>query len=293
MGILIDSAHVDSTRLHLLPGLIVAGFGLGMTFAPLQTIAMRDVEPQDGRRRVRHHQHDAPARRGHRIGRRRRAAAVAAVDEARRRRTGADQRTAQGRRPAVAPRTVRPRVQGRRLGRARGHRATERARLGHSSAGAGAGPDRRRVEGDLRQWLHQRHAPVADPADQRHGPGRGVGAAGSPQAAQRRRRRPSRRHRRVWRRRSADALARRRTTAAGPTGTTPGLAGTAGVSRGRRRTWRRRRRRRSAAARRPRPPRPPAARTGSGAPSGRRVAGPRSGGRSARRAGSRCRGCRA
>jgi EmrB/QacA subfamily drug resistance transporter len=46
MGILIDSAHVDSTRLHLLPGLIVAGFGLGMTFAPLQTIAMRDVEPR-------------------------------------------------------------------------------------------------------------------------------------------------------------------------------------------------------------------------------------------------------
>lgn len=46
MGILIESAHIDSTRLHLLPGLIVAGFGLGMTFAPLQTIAMRDVEPR-------------------------------------------------------------------------------------------------------------------------------------------------------------------------------------------------------------------------------------------------------
>jgi EmrB/QacA subfamily drug resistance transporter len=46
MGILIASSHVGSTRLHLLPGLIVAGFGLGMTFAPLQTIAMRDVEPR-------------------------------------------------------------------------------------------------------------------------------------------------------------------------------------------------------------------------------------------------------
>jgi EmrB/QacA subfamily drug resistance transporter len=46
MGILIDSSHVGTTRLHLLPGLIVAGFGLGMTFAPLQTIAMRNIEPR-------------------------------------------------------------------------------------------------------------------------------------------------------------------------------------------------------------------------------------------------------
>jgi EmrB/QacA subfamily drug resistance transporter len=46
MGVLIASAHETSSRLHLLPGLIVAGFGLGMTFAPLQTIAMRDVEPR-------------------------------------------------------------------------------------------------------------------------------------------------------------------------------------------------------------------------------------------------------
>ena len=46
MGILIASSHVGTSRLHLLPGLIVAGFGLGMTFAPLQTIAMRDVEPR-------------------------------------------------------------------------------------------------------------------------------------------------------------------------------------------------------------------------------------------------------
>jgi len=46
MGVLIASAHVGSSRLHLLPGLIVAGVGLGMTFAPLQTIAMRNVEPR-------------------------------------------------------------------------------------------------------------------------------------------------------------------------------------------------------------------------------------------------------
>jgi EmrB/QacA subfamily drug resistance transporter len=46
MGILIASSHVGATRWHLLPGLIVAGFGLGMTFAPLQTIAMRDVQPR-------------------------------------------------------------------------------------------------------------------------------------------------------------------------------------------------------------------------------------------------------
>lgn len=46
MGILIASSHVDSSRWDLLPGLIVAGFGLGMTFAPLQTVAMRNVEPR-------------------------------------------------------------------------------------------------------------------------------------------------------------------------------------------------------------------------------------------------------
>ena len=46
MGILLASAHVDATRAHLLPGLIVAGFGLGMTFAPMQTIAMRNVDPR-------------------------------------------------------------------------------------------------------------------------------------------------------------------------------------------------------------------------------------------------------
>jgi EmrB/QacA subfamily drug resistance transporter len=46
MGILIASSHEHTTRWHLLPGLAVAGVGLGMTFAPLQTIAMLNVEPR-------------------------------------------------------------------------------------------------------------------------------------------------------------------------------------------------------------------------------------------------------
>ncbi|MBB5782432.1 MFS transporter [Nonomuraea jabiensis] len=46
MGVLIASSQVDTSRLDLLPGLIVAGFGLGMTFAPMQTVAMRNVEPR-------------------------------------------------------------------------------------------------------------------------------------------------------------------------------------------------------------------------------------------------------
>jgi EmrB/QacA subfamily drug resistance transporter len=46
LSIVLASAHPDSTRWHLLPGLLVAGFGLGMTFAPLQTIAMLNVAPR-------------------------------------------------------------------------------------------------------------------------------------------------------------------------------------------------------------------------------------------------------
>ncbi len=46
MAIVIASAHPDITRLHLLPGLLVAGFGMGMTFAPMQTVAMRQIEPR-------------------------------------------------------------------------------------------------------------------------------------------------------------------------------------------------------------------------------------------------------
>src|SRR5204862_3105091 len=46
MGILIASSHLGVSRWHLLPGLVVAGFGMGMTFAPLQTVAMLNVEPR-------------------------------------------------------------------------------------------------------------------------------------------------------------------------------------------------------------------------------------------------------
>ena len=46
MGILIASSHLNTTRCHLLPGLIVAGCGMGLTFAPLQTVAMLNVKPQ-------------------------------------------------------------------------------------------------------------------------------------------------------------------------------------------------------------------------------------------------------
>ncbi|HET6213970.1 MAG TPA: DHA2 family efflux MFS transporter permease subunit, partial [Micromonosporaceae bacterium] len=46
MGIVIATAHVDTTRLELLPGLLVAGTGMGLTFAPMQTVAMRNIQPQ-------------------------------------------------------------------------------------------------------------------------------------------------------------------------------------------------------------------------------------------------------
>ncbi|HSR25380.1 MAG TPA: DHA2 family efflux MFS transporter permease subunit [Candidatus Eisenbacteria bacterium] len=39
-------AGIDSTWLTFLPGLVVAGVGLGCTFAPLATVAMRNVRPQ-------------------------------------------------------------------------------------------------------------------------------------------------------------------------------------------------------------------------------------------------------
>jgi len=46
LSILVSSAHVDSNRDDLIPGLLIAGLGLGCTFAPLQTIAMRNIKPQ-------------------------------------------------------------------------------------------------------------------------------------------------------------------------------------------------------------------------------------------------------
>ncbi|GHJ47805.1 MFS transporter [Catellatospora sp. TT07R-123] len=46
LSLVVWSAQVDSHRADLLPGLLIAGVGLGCTFAPLQTIAMRNVAPQ-------------------------------------------------------------------------------------------------------------------------------------------------------------------------------------------------------------------------------------------------------
>jgi EmrB/QacA subfamily drug resistance transporter len=46
MGLVVILAKVDAHQWHFLPGLIVAGVGLGCTFAPLQTVAMRNVQPQ-------------------------------------------------------------------------------------------------------------------------------------------------------------------------------------------------------------------------------------------------------
>ncbi|MEV4417813.1 DHA2 family efflux MFS transporter permease subunit [Catellatospora sp. NPDC049609] len=40
------TAQAGSDRGDLMPGLLVAGLGLGFVFAPLQTIAMRDIEPR-------------------------------------------------------------------------------------------------------------------------------------------------------------------------------------------------------------------------------------------------------
>jgi hypothetical protein len=46
MGYIDSIAKVDSGRWSFLPGLIVAGVGLGFTWAPLFSIAMRDIEPR-------------------------------------------------------------------------------------------------------------------------------------------------------------------------------------------------------------------------------------------------------
>jgi EmrB/QacA subfamily drug resistance transporter len=46
MWTLVEFTTVDSTRWSLLPSLLIAGVGLGMTFAPLQTIAMLNIQPQ-------------------------------------------------------------------------------------------------------------------------------------------------------------------------------------------------------------------------------------------------------
>ncbi len=46
MGIIVGVSQLGMSRWDFLPGLLVAGVGLGMTFAPLQTVAMLNVEPR-------------------------------------------------------------------------------------------------------------------------------------------------------------------------------------------------------------------------------------------------------
>jgi EmrB/QacA subfamily drug resistance transporter len=46
MGYIDWAAEADSGRWNFLPGLIVAGVGLGFTWAPMFSVAMRDVEPR-------------------------------------------------------------------------------------------------------------------------------------------------------------------------------------------------------------------------------------------------------
>jgi hypothetical protein len=46
MGIIDWRASTDSDWLTFLPGALIAGVGLGCTFAPLTTVAMRNVRPQ-------------------------------------------------------------------------------------------------------------------------------------------------------------------------------------------------------------------------------------------------------
>jgi EmrB/QacA subfamily drug resistance transporter len=46
IALVLWSASIYDDRAQLIIGLVVSGFGLGMTFAPLQTIAMRDVRPE-------------------------------------------------------------------------------------------------------------------------------------------------------------------------------------------------------------------------------------------------------
>jgi EmrB/QacA subfamily drug resistance transporter len=46
IGVVLWSARLYYDRSHLVTGLVIAGVGLGMTFAPLQTIAMHNVAPR-------------------------------------------------------------------------------------------------------------------------------------------------------------------------------------------------------------------------------------------------------
>ncbi len=46
MADILSSSHVDSGRWTFLPGLLIAGLGVGCIFAPMTTVAMRSITPQ-------------------------------------------------------------------------------------------------------------------------------------------------------------------------------------------------------------------------------------------------------
>jgi EmrB/QacA subfamily drug resistance transporter len=46
IGLVLYSTSIYDQRGSMITGLVIAGFGLGMTFAPLQSIAMRNVQPR-------------------------------------------------------------------------------------------------------------------------------------------------------------------------------------------------------------------------------------------------------
>ncbi len=46
MAYVLWSSHVDSGRWTFLPGILIAGLGMGCIFAPMTTVAMRDIAPQ-------------------------------------------------------------------------------------------------------------------------------------------------------------------------------------------------------------------------------------------------------
>ena len=75
MGLTSAIATTHSTWQDFVPTLALAGFGMGCTFAPMTTTAMRSVRPHDRRRGIRHDQHGPAGRRGARHGRGGRAAA--------------------------------------------------------------------------------------------------------------------------------------------------------------------------------------------------------------------------
>ncbi|MFL6077779.1 MAG: MFS transporter [Mycobacteriales bacterium] len=46
LGVMVQMADVNTSRWALMPPLVLAGLGMGCTFAPMSTVAMRDVKPQ-------------------------------------------------------------------------------------------------------------------------------------------------------------------------------------------------------------------------------------------------------